>query len=632
VKAFQGRRAILELSLVVFLLALSLALYLTLTKTGEREERAASFRSRSRLEEGLNLYRLDDHERAAFVLRGVLEKPHSKKEASLAALYLGNIAYLGGDYGAALEFYVKAAALDKKNPHALYNAALAYLAKGEPESALRHAQRALRIDDDFTPGAVLAGNIHRARGKYDQAYAVYEKSRAGGGIIGFNMASVSLLLGDRVRAEKLLEEVVQKRGFSEERMSSDALAGLSRAVVGYAFRDLDREKAVENLRSALRTFPGSVPLRYDTALLLMKEGRFGEALTVLRPLGANDSDGGSIGEEVRTLLGIVLFKSGNYREALEHYLSLVEYGPNGVRESIVGDIYLKLGDGEEAERHYLESIRASSGSKGSEKPVDAVRQGSVLNLVQIMIEEKRYEEAFRVCASLGEQSPEDPLPALCMAKLHFAMGVKDGGGRALQEATARSKDDPAVLLRIAALYRENDLTNNALQIYHRVLSKDENNYSALAGIARVYAVGGHAEKAKKSLGRALQATADIDVFYDVSLNLAQLLSDREAVSLYRSLIRDFPYRFEAYHNLALLYLDSREYEAAELLVDTCFASDSGHPDEAQSNLLVLKGAAQRALGRNEDAIQSFLKARRLDPKNPLTALHLKQMATDKDRP
>jgi tetratricopeptide (TPR) repeat protein len=286
----------------------------------------------------------------------------------------------------------------------------------------------------------------------------------------------------------------------------------------------------------------------------------------------------------------------------------------------------------EAERHDLESIRGTSGAERSAKPTDAVRQGSVLNLVQIMIEEKRFDEAFRLTSSLGDAAPGDPLPAICTAKLHFALGEKDEGRRALEQAAARSRDDPAVLLRIAALYRENGLASNALQIYHRVLSKDENNRPALVGIARVYAAGGHADKAKKSLGKALKATADIDEYYDLSLNLAHLSDGREAITFYRDLIREFPYRFEAYHNLALLYLGTREYEAAERTVDQCLDSESGYPDKARSNLLVLKGTAQKALGRTEDATDSFLKARRLDPKNPLPALHLKQMETSESRP
>jgi tetratricopeptide (TPR) repeat protein len=638
VKPFRGRRAFLELSLIIFLLALSFALYLTLARRGEREKGTAAFRSRSRFEDGLNLYRLEDYERAGFILRGVLDKPHSKKEGSLAALYLGNIAYLGGDFAAALDFYNRAAALDTKSAFALYNSALAFLAKGEPERALLHAQRALRIDEDFTPAAVLAGNIHRVQGGYGKAYAVYEKSKTGVGLVGFNMASVSLLLGDRDRAERLLVEVIDNRRLSEDRRlsddrgSSDALVGLSQAVIGYTLRDRNRGKAVDYMRSALQTFPGSMHLRYDTALLLMKDGRFGEALSILRSLDEKNAEWESSGEDFRKILGIALFKSGNYREALEHYLSLVDSGAGDEPAAIIGDIYVKLGDLEQAKRYYRESIRVLSVSKRPGKAASSGRQGFFLNLVQIMVEEREYEEAFRVCADLSDSAPEDPLPALCTAKLLFAMGEKEGGSRALEQATARSKDDLAVLLRIAALYMENNLANNALRVYHRVLSKDEDNYSALAGIARIYMSSGHADRARKSLERALMATADIDVYYDLSLNMAHLLNSGEAASLYRDLIREFPYRFEAYHNLALLSLGTREYEGVERLVDQCFAANRGHPDRAQSDLMVLKGAAQRALGRTEDAVQSFLRARQLDGKNPLPALHLREMENEKNLP
>jgi tetratricopeptide (TPR) repeat protein len=83
------------------------------------------------LREGVNQYRLGNHERARLLLMDMLQNAREKRTKSMAALYLGNIAFQSGDYERALQFYDQSQAADKKNLFAPYNAAVAAAKLGE---------------------------------------------------------------------------------------------------------------------------------------------------------------------------------------------------------------------------------------------------------------------------------------------------------------------------------------------------------------------------------------------------------------------------------------------------------------------------------------------------------------------
>jgi len=619
-KLFEGKKQFIELALVVFILLLALALYLTLSGNGQKGARVR-YKADDELTEGLNHYRLENYERASFILREAEETARTKKVKSLAALYLGNISYKQGRFSDSLVEYTRAIALDGKSPHALYNAALSVLKTGNPQKSLEYAVKAFQVDDGFAPSALLAGNICFAMERYEQALYYYGRGDAAGGVAKYNRAVVLLTIGERKRAEALLEEL------SGDSIAGPLVRGLSHAALAVIRQETDKRKTLENLRKAVELFPSSPVLRYDLSLLLMKEGMFPEALFHLNDLAMKPDEYSGAFEggapKVGVLRGIALFKTGRYREALDLYLSI--YGENAQAEtaSVIGDIYVKMGEREKAKAAYERSIAGGKG-RGAGKSGSPTR-GAYLNLVTILIAERKYEEALSASDAFLRRFPDDPFPYICKAQIYFAMRSPVEAAKALERAATAAKEDLNSLLRIATLYRDNGFYNNALQLYHRILSRDPNSRGSLAGLAMTYARSGHLEKTIQAISKARASTADPDVFYELSLALASNLDSTKAILLYEELIRGFPYRYEAFHNLALLAIRRGEYEQARKTVQSCLLKNPTLRKETKSDLFVILGVSEEGLGGLDEAFDSFARARELNGRSSIPLSHLRRI-------
>lgn len=106
------------------------------------------------------------------------EKPSESEEDLAKAEQLkndGNKYMTAKDYGAALDSYTKAIAINGNSPVFYSNRAAAYSQIGQHEEAVADAKKAAEIDPKFGKAYSRLGHALFASGKYEEALAAYEK-------------------------------------------------------------------------------------------------------------------------------------------------------------------------------------------------------------------------------------------------------------------------------------------------------------------------------------------------------------------------------------------------------------------------------------------------------------------------
>ncbi len=607
IKKIFSKKRLIEYFLPLLLLILGLVTYLVLTN---RKEKLLPPQIDIRDQAFINAiyqYRLENLDRAEILFTKILEDGKMKKRKSLATLYLGNIYFKRGNYVEAIDFYERSISYSKNNVFAMYNASIAHFNRGEVELALEYALKAYNIKDDFLLNRLFLGNVYYAADRYDKAIPLYRHSHELEGekideILTYNLAVSYLQIGDVENTVKLLHNIINDVD------SYKIIKGMSLYTLANLEQNDDIGKAVQYLRDALVIFPSSYLLRYNLASMLLKVEEYEEAATLLKSI-----KGGVKEKEVNELLGFALFKSGHYKMALDFYKEIYGQTENTEISYIMGDIYVNLDDLEMAKIYYKNAI------------VNPKNEEAFINLINIYLEGGVYKEAMGLCYDYMKQVKENPLPYICLADIGFTIGNSVQARADLETAVMYSKNDIFYLSKIALLWKKYGLYNNALYIFYKIVSIDPTYYDAFIQIADIYLTTGHIDKARSVLLKIRDRIEDINLYYSISMLLAQSESTDRALSIYRELTRDFPYRYEGYYNLSILYIENEEYDSAIHTVEECIKRISDLDDSILSNLYSILGCAELKLGNVNEASKEFFKASTLDSSNEIPLMNLKSI-------
>lgn len=588
-EVFRGnRRALIEAVLVLGLLAISLAAYLVFR---DRPPEGDALRVRDRtLRQAIFQYRLEAYERAELLLRGSLESA-PRREKSLALLYLGNIAYRRGRYPEAVSRYLEAHRLDRKTPHALYNAALASCREGRWTQARELAGRAVDADPSFGPALLLLANLSYGAGRVAEAERLYAGALEFSPLARYNLARCRSRSGYAGSARGELLALV------DDPETPRALRGLSALALAELTGGDDPAAGAEYLGRALEVFP-SVTLRYNRAALLTAAGRYREAERLLASVQPEEG----IAPTWRLLLNVTRYLNGRYGESLRGFEELLEAGDRELAR-VVGDVYVKMEDFQQAERMYRQALLVKADP-------DALG-----NLVRLQIRQKRFREALELASDFARRY-EGPEGHLFMGEVYFSMGMREQGLQAMRLARERA-ESTGQHLEIARVFTGAGMPDNALEVLASL--GDERARLALAGL---YRRTGHLDRASRVLERLRLRTADPDIHYRATLLLASLSDPAASLELYRELMADFPYRYRAYHNAALALMRREDFAGAAAMVRDCIAACPDLRPSILSDLYVVLGAAQFYGGDPAAATRSFRQAAQLDPESDLPGVNL----------
>jgi tetratricopeptide (TPR) repeat protein len=597
----KHRRSIIGLFLVFFLITASLLTYVYFQREKGSASRFDIEQIDYRLREGIYQYRLTNYERAEIFFSNALEGAKKKKTKSLASFYLGNIRFRKDDLLGATEYYQESLSLDDMNIYAWQNAAVVSSRMGRWKQALTYAKKALELQEDFTPSLLFLGNLFYGMGELEDAEELYRKATVHNEIFKYNLALTLLNEGNEGESSQLFESLL----LDEE--ADDILQGISAYNLGMLEYEKYPEKSADLFDRAMESFPANPSLRFNQALLLVREGQYARANELL---GVLDLTGKG---EYSLLAGLSMFKSGNYTDALDHWKRLYEADGKGWMAYVLGDIYFLREDLENAERYYREAL----GDQGSIEVYE--------NLISIYKKMGDDHGAIMMSMEYAQRSGDSPRPLIVLADLYYHTGKPGNAKESVDRAVTLIKEDPEELGNVAALYKRHAKFSNALQIYHKILSRAPDNYAVYGKIAQIYLETGHTERAINACIKARDGTTDPDLYYRATLLLAQLKGGSEADEELIWLIDRFPYRYEAYFNRALLLMEHGEYEDVLITVQQCLDRIPKIEKPVLSNFYTLVGIAQAYLGNNAEASRSLKRARDLDTNNDIPQLNLRLM-------
>jgi len=602
-KYFSGKKRLIEYLLTILLLIASTGTYLLLIRHKIPTYKIHYETSHTEFNNAINNYRLENYDKAEVLFTRILDSSKKKKMKNLSAFYLGNIYYFKGNYITAISFYKKSLIYDRKDVYTVYNIALSYSKIGEIERAIKYALKAFKLDNDFLPNLLFLGNIYYAGRRYDDAIEVYNDSSKD--IFRYNLAVSFLKNSNRTACINLLRDLISNPDANE------VIKGLSFYNLGFLMNDDESEKAVDYFKNALSVFPSSHLLRYNFAVQLIREKNYDEAVSLLKSIEGN------LGiSNLDKVIGEVLFRSGNYDHAINLYLDVFRRTKDYEIAYIIGDIYLKLNNLEKAEYYYQMAVK----DKGC--------KDAFINLALIKSKQGKVEKAIKICNDLIIKDKENLNIYLCMANIYFSLNNIFYAGENLELAKRSAKDDPYSLLKIAYIYKKNRFYSNALELYYKVLTLNPKLYRVYLNIAEIYYESGHFEMAKNVILKVKDRITDINMYYKCMLFLALLEDGQNAISVYKELIRDFPYKYEAYYNLSLKYIKDKKYDSAKENILSCIENVEIKDKTILSLCYSILAISNHYIGNLDEAYKDYNIAKKLDKNNEIPVFNLKMVGIE----
>jgi tetratricopeptide (TPR) repeat protein len=563
-------------------------------------------RADTSLQDGINHYRQGEYEQSRLFLINVVDASWDRRTKSTAALYLGNISYRKGDYEDAIRWYGESLHFDDENMFAYYNAALVSSKTGNLQKALRYAKGAAQLWGDDSRAGLLLANIYFSMGRLGRASQHYMKLTYEKGISQYNLSLTLLCEGKRPEALDILQTIASDQNTD---VLMRALSSYTAATVGSDMYDgvpaLPAKEASDHMEQAFLIFDAHPAVNYNRALLFLRERRHDEAIDLLRSRAT--------GSEHTLLLGYALYQYGDYRKALQIWEELYEENDedDGRIAHVLGDIHYHLSNYRSAATYYQVAVRSGH----------AV--GAYGNLVYTYVQMGEYEQAFQACDAYAEAAVDDVKPLLCLADLYFYTGHQKQAMDTLENAVRLIGDDEDGLERVAALYARHGMYNSALRQYVRILSEQSDRSDIHGRIAEIYLRTGHAARARDELELLLQNEQNSDILYRTSILLAGVEGGAEARERLDRLVLDFPDRYEAYYNTAVLLFQEGEYGETLEIIDGYLESEGELDGKAASLMHTLSGVASARLGMKDRAAVLFSKAVELDEDNELAVINLK---------
>ncbi len=393
----------------------------------------------------------------------------------------GNTAFAAGDLTKALEYYLRAAELDKSMPLYLEHAAGALKRRGDLKEAKDlYGQAALRYfrNEDYTESGrivelleslgdlsedmqALKGKLFFQAGETDRAFEQFEELISRGyrdGSVFFLAALALSARGEREKASDYYRAAVDIEGdyylywfrLAENSwlLGKDCFDELERALelapgegwvlnlAGQVCMDSgDMEKSVDYLRKAVEALPEETDIRINLAEAYFMAGDKDNAHSVLEKGPDNSS--------VLNYRGNLYSRSGDFEKALECYNAAVGSAPENLeyRENAAA-AYIELDMPLKAEEILSWVIEKKPGARSFNL------MGNCLGMTG---EYKRAEAAYLEALRLDRTWDE---PRLNLAELYITLGAADEAQRVLDEGETSSPRADRLKARIRRLTGE----------------------------------------------------------------------------------------------------------------------------------------------------------------------------------
>ena len=600
VKIMKGKKWILQLASIALVLILSLIIYIKVSSRGGYQT-VKPYRIQ-KLNEAINQYRLGNYLRAEMIFNSIAQESKNKNDASIAAIYLGNIMVKRNQFEKAIEYYREAWKNKAMAKFAYYNSAIVEQRRGNINKAIRNAKVALKYDVQFVEANLLLGNLYYLKRDYNSAIKVYDKYQYNP-IFLYNKAATYLMLGDVNSAETLFLTLVTRKD------TEKVIKGLSYYELGNIYIKTSPKRSSFYYYQAFKLFNQNDDLLYNSLIMMAKSGDFVGASKLIFDMDIDKF----LSNNEKIALSYILLKSGRYKKALDLLLPLD--GNNTDAYILLGDISLQKGDFKSSELYYWKALKIAKGIK--EK---IAIYGRLISMYQ---ELGMLDKAVSICGSIDDKDIKRNFTIkVACAKTYFQKKENDKALGLMLEASNMADDERSKLFKLASIYYRYGYDNNTLRILYKIHNLYPDDYRSLLGISKIFTQNGQKERALEKLDIIAERCKDLGIYYEALILKAENTKKDIAENIYKALIKDFPYRYEAYYNLARLYLEEKRYKESSELIDRLIEGEIKIPDRERLYSFVIKGIAKYNLGNENEAYNSLVKAINIEQGNDLARVNL----------
>lgn len=559
---------------------------------------------------------------------------NEKFPASLQAEILAAqaVALVGkGEAETALARFDEALAKDPNNAAALTGKGFQLLKAGKFDDGRTLIVKATETQPGFAPAWSVLGDAEGYAGKYEAADAAYSKAIELRAVAPTDLVSRALvrLAQDNTEGAQADIELLKRQRFNlphaayvrgimllQDKKYGEALGEFTNVLAKYpnyikakCYAGLSAlgvgslQRADEELKSCLRSYPYADDMRRSYAAVQMALGDEQAGIDALRPLidrDQPDADALSLMAEYERL-------RGNADAALKYAKTLVQSDTADTSRLIQLGLTLSAA-GQEAEA-------ASTFARAAE--ADPELKNADLIEAQALLATDNRKAAIEKLEGIVAQRPEDS-QALNMLALAYARGGERGKSKELLEkAVAAAPGYSYAAINLAKMRREDGDRDGAAALLDGVLLREPGNVRALGMAVALDVERGQPDSARQRLDKAMQGQREPDEH--LTLIAARFERSqgnaKRAVELYDTLVGRHGRRVEWLRELGQAQLEAGQSEQALKTLDAVITL-SNRP---AADWLQLARAQERA-GDQAGAAKSIAEALASEPDNPAARL------------
>lgn len=501
-----------------------------------------------------------------------------------------------GDLARAEQLALEAVRKAPNSGHAHLMLGMVRTRDGRPSEAQASLERATIVQPNFAEAHLMLGGVRQELGLLDAAIASYKRAieLSPDSLMAHSaLAGAYVALGNAAAADKLAGELVER---FPDRAEPLVLVG-------------DLANGRDQLAEALEAYNKAARIAPDRSLAAKRAD-------VRRRLGY-DNPANVLEDWVREhpddmvarqMLGEHYLAAGQYERAITAYTATMEAAPSAATAMKMAAAHNLAGRAQQAVRWLERALELEPGSAQAKAALANLElrrgnQARALQLAQALrksnpdVVDHHVLEAAALGAS-GDHAASAAAYERAQAlapSAELLVRIYDARRRAgdrnawrlLERWAADHPDDMEVTMRLAEHYEQNDLNDEAVEAYRRVLYDDPNNFIVLNNIAWVYLKRGDEGDIKRGVNaasRAYERRKDIPAVADTYGWL--LLHDGQtdkALQLLRQAALDAPDMPEiGYHYAVALHRSGNAVGAREQLDRVLASQDefSGR-DEAE---------------------------------------------------
>jgi putative PEP-CTERM system TPR-repeat lipoprotein len=344
---------------------------------------------------------------------------------------LCNIKRTNGDLPGALEAYTHAVDTQPNNVKARLGRASIYIANRKEQEARKDVEAAKKVAGE-TP------------------FILYTD-----GVIDFQFNKL----------DDAKEKLIKVNGRIPDHLPTLYLLG------SIAYQKNEGEQAEYYLSKVVTALPNNLPATKLLAATRLKRGNPAEAIKLLQPwLEKEQKDA-----QLLAILGSAYLKNKQYDQGVNYLSKAAEIAPD------LASVRAELGLGKIAAGKMdqgVDDLRTATNIDPNLMEADAT-------IVLAMIQQKKYDEAIAEANKLKTKRKTDPLADNLLGAAYMAKGDAEHARQSWQNALALKADYTPANMNLAKLAISQNKLDDAIKEYDTVLKRDENNLSALIGLAQI---------------------------------------------------------------------------------------------------------------------------------------------------